>query len=110
MELKNGRFGKYFGCTNPECKNTRKLLKNGEVAPPKDPVHLPELPCVKSDAYYVLRDGASGIFLAAHTFPKARETRAPLVKELKRFKTEFHRNSIILLMHRLWTLMVLTPS
>ncbi len=87
MELKNGRFGKYFGCTNTECKNTRKLLKNGEVAPPKeDPVHLPELPCVKSDAYYVLRDGASGIFLAAHTFPKARETRAPLVKELKRFK------------------------
>jgi len=87
MELKNGRFGKYFGCTNSECKNTRKLLKNGDVAPPKeDPVHLPELACVKSDAYYVLRDGASGIFLAAHTFPKDRETRAPLVQELARFR------------------------
>ncbi len=87
MELKNGRFGKYFGCTNEACKNTRKLLRNGEAAPPKeDPVHLPELACVKSDAYYVLRDGASGIFLAAHTFPKARETRAPLVKELKQFR------------------------
>ncbi len=36
MELKNGRFGKYFGCTNEECKNTRKLLKNGEAAPPKE--------------------------------------------------------------------------
>ncbi|MDF2179966.1 type I DNA topoisomerase [Aliiglaciecola sp. CAU 1673] len=87
MELKNGRFGKYFGCTNEACKNTRKLLKNGEVAPPKeDPVDLPELPCSKSDAHFVLRDGASGIFLAAHNFPKSRETRAPLVEELARFK------------------------
>ncbi|MFO6421963.1 type I DNA topoisomerase [Motilimonas sp. KMU-193] len=87
MQLKNGRFGKYMGCTNEECKNTRKILKNGEVAPPKeDPVHLPELPCANSDAYFILRDGASGIFLAASTFPKSRETRAPLVSELVRFK------------------------
>ncbi|GLS84157.1 type I DNA topoisomerase [Paraferrimonas haliotis] len=87
MELKNGRFGKYFGCTNPDCKNTRKLLKNGEAAPPKeDPIMLPELPCSKSDAHFVLRDGAAGIFLAASTFPRSRETRAPLVEELVRFK------------------------
>ena len=87
MELKNGRFGKYFGCTNTECKNTRKLLRNGEAAPPKeDPVDLPELPCEKSDAHFVLRDGASGIFLAAHNFPKSRETRAPKVEELARFR------------------------
>ncbi len=88
MELKTGRFGKYFGCTNEACKNTRKLLKNGEAAPPKeDPVDLPELPCSKSDAHFVLRDGASGLFLAAHNFPKSRETRAPLVEELVRFKS-----------------------
>ncbi len=87
MELKSGRFGKYFGCTNSECKNTRKLLRNGEAAPPKeDPTHLPELPCEKSDGYFVLRDGASGIFLAASTFPKSRETRAPFVEELQRFR------------------------
>lgn len=88
MELKNGRFGKYMGCTNEACKNTRKILKNGEVAPPKeDPVLLPELPCTQDpDAYFVLRDGASGLFLAASTFPKSRETRAPLVEELVRFK------------------------
>ena len=87
MQLKSGRFGKYFGCSNEECKNTRKLLKNGEAAPPKeDPVHLPELECEKSEAYFVLRDGASGIFLAANTFPKSRETRAPKVEELKRFR------------------------
>ncbi|WP_337881408.1 type I DNA topoisomerase [Rheinheimera sp.] len=87
MQLKSGRFGKYFGCTNDACKNTRKLLKNGEAAPPKeDPVHLPELKCEKSDTYFVLRDGAAGLFLAAATFPKSRETRAPLIAELVRFK------------------------
>ena len=87
MQLKSGRFGKYFGCTNSECKNTRKLLRNGEAAPPKeDPVHLPELKCEKSDAYFVLRDGAAGLFLAASTFPKSRETRAPLVSELAKYR------------------------
>ena len=81
MQLKSGRFGKYFGCT--ECKNTRKLLRSGEPAPPKmDPVPMPELLCVKVDDHYVLRDGASGMFLAASNFPKNRETRAPLVEEI----------------------------
>ncbi len=84
MQLKSGRFGKYFGCTNEECKNTRKLLRNGEPAPPKaDPIPMPELRCEKVDDHYLLRDGASGIFLAASQFPKHRETRAPLVAELK---------------------------
>jgi DNA topoisomerase-1 len=84
MQLKSGRFGKYFGCTNTNCKNTRKLLRSGEAAPPKsDPVPMPELRCVKVDDHYILRDGASGIFLAASQFPKHRETRAPAVAELK---------------------------
>lgn len=83
MQLKTGRFGKFFGCTNSECKNTRKLLKNGEAAPPKmDPVKMPELKCEKVNDTYILRDGASGLFLAASQFPKNRETRAPLVIEL----------------------------
>jgi len=83
MQLKTGRFGKYFGCTNSDCKNTRKLLRNGEVAPPKmDPVPMPELRCIKVDDHYILRDGASGLFLAASQFPKNRETRPPFVDEL----------------------------
>lgn len=84
MQLKSGRFGKYFGCSSEDCKNTRKLLRSGEPAPPKaDPVPMPELRCQKVDDYYLLRDGASGIFLAASQFPKNRETRAPLVSEIK---------------------------
>lgn len=83
MQLKSGRFGKYFGCMNESCKNTRKLLRSGEAAPPKmDPVPMPELACNKVDDTYVLRDGAAGIFLAASQFPKNRETRAPFVDEI----------------------------
>ncbi len=89
MQLKTGRFGKFFGCTNAECKNTRKLLKNGEAAPPKmDPVPMPELACEKVEDTYILRDGASGLFLAASQFPRNRETRAPKVAELLPHKTE----------------------
>jgi DNA topoisomerase-1 len=89
MQLKTGRFGKFFGCTNSDCKNTRKLLKSGEAAPPKsDPIPMPELKCEKVNDTYVLRDGASGLFLAASQFPKNRETRAPRVFELIPHKTE----------------------
>ncbi|MGO1461650.1 MAG: type I DNA topoisomerase [Marinobacter sp.] len=89
MQLKTGRFGKYFGCMSDTCKNTRKLLKSGEPAPPKmDPVPMPELQCQKVDDTYVLRDGASGMFLAASKFPKNRETRPPLVMEIKPHQKE----------------------
>ena len=96
MQLKSGRFGKYFGCT--ECKNTRKLLRNGEPAPPKaDPVEMPELRCEKVEDYYLLRDGASGIFLAASQFPKHRETRAPKIIELKPHANELDPKFMYLL-------------
>ena len=96
MQLKTGRFGKYFGCTS--CKNTRKLLRNGEAAPPKvDPVPMPELRCLKVDDHYVLRDGASGLFLAASQFPKHRETRAPSVEELIPYKDKIDQKYQFLL-------------
>ncbi len=94
MQLKTGRFGKYFGCTGETapgepCKNTRKLLRNGQAAPPKvDPISMPELRCLKVEDHYVLRDGASGLFLAASQFPKNRETRAPSVEELLPYKDQ----------------------
>ena len=44
---------------------------------------MPELKCEKVPDHYLLRDGASGIFLAASQFPKHRETRAPKVSEIK---------------------------
>ena len=89
MQLKSGRFGKYFGCTSEDCKNTRKLLRNGEPAPPRaDPIPMPHLQCNKVDDFFLLRDGASGIFLAASQFPRNRETRAPLVEEILTVKDQ----------------------
>jgi DNA topoisomerase-1 len=90
MELKTGRFGKFFRCTRyPECTNTRKLLRNGEPAPPKiDPVPMPELKCEKSDGHFILRDGAAGLFLASSLFPKSRETQSPAVEDLARHRDE----------------------
>ncbi len=98
MQLKTGRFGKYFGCTRyPDCKNTRKLMRNGQPAPPKaDPVPMPELKCSQSDAYFVLRDGAAGVFLAAHNFPKSRETRSPRVQDLARHRDELDEKFLYL--------------
>ncbi len=87
MVFKSGRFGNYMGCTNENCKNTRKILKSGEIAPPKeDPIDFEDLICKDGKSHFVLRDGASGIFLASNAFPKVRETRTPLVAELVRYK------------------------
>jgi DNA topoisomerase-1 len=93
MQLLSGRFGKYFACTankiEGECKNTRKLLRSGEAAPPKaDPIHMKELACEKSEGYFILRDGAAGMFMASSLFPKSRETRAPFIAELLAHKEE----------------------
>ena len=47
-----------------------------------------ELTCETVEDHYVLRDGASGMFLAASKFPRNRETRAPYVDELIPHKEE----------------------
>jgi DNA topoisomerase-1 len=49
---------------------------------------MPELKCANSDDFFVLRDGAVGIFLSASTFPRSRESRAPEVADLKRHRAE----------------------
>ncbi len=91
MILKSGRFGKYFACSNETCKNTRKVLKNGEAAPPSsDPVPMPELKCEKSSGYFILRDGAAGVFLASSEFPRSKETKRPTVSDLKRHRKELN--------------------
>lgn len=87
MVFKIGPFGKFFTCMNKICKNTRKILSNGEISEPKlEPIPFPQLTCKESDAWFVLREGISGIFFAANTFPKSRETRSPFVEELARFQ------------------------
>lgn len=87
MQLKTGRFGPYFACDS--CDNTRKVLKSGEAAPPReDPIQMPHLRSTKHDDFFILRDGAAGLFLAASKFPKVRETRAPTIAELRSVKDQ----------------------
>ena len=82
MELKLGRFGKYFACQS--CAATRQLMKDGKLKPVfMDPIEMSDLKCQKCDDIYLLRDSLKGLFLAASQFPKNRETRAPLVGEVK---------------------------
>ena len=84
MELKLGRFGKYFSCQSESCTATRQLMKNGKLKPVfMDPIEMSDLKCEKCDDIYLLRDSLKGLFLAASQFPKNRETRAPLVSEIK---------------------------
>ena len=72
-------------------------MRNGEAAPPKaDPIHMPELPCEKSDGYFVLRDGASGLFLASSAFPRSRETKKPQVSDLVRHKEKLDPKYVFL--------------
>ena len=97
MQLKSGRFGKYFACTSKECGNTRKVLRSGEPAPPPcKPVPMPELKCERSSGYFVLRDGAAGVFLASSEFPRSKETKRPCVGDLKRHRTELDPKYVFL--------------
>ena len=90
MQLKTGRFGKYFGCLNDNCGATRALQRNGEPKPlTMEPIELPELRCLKCEDHYLLRDSMKGLFLAASQYPKNRETRAPKVDEIKDLKEQF---------------------
>ena len=90
MQLKTGRFGKYFGCLNDNCGATRALQRNGEPKPlTMEPIELPDLKCIKCEDHYLLRDSMKGLFLAASQYPKNRETRAPMVDEIKDLKDQF---------------------
>ena len=85
MQLKTGRFGKYFGCLNDNCGATRALQRNGEPKPiTMEPIEMPDLKCVKCEDHYLLRDSMKGLFLAASQYPKNRETRAPKVSEINK--------------------------
>ena len=89
MQLKTGRFGKYFGCLNDNCGATRALQRNGEPKPlMMEPISLPDLSCLNCEDHYLLRDSMKGLFLAASKYPKNRETRAPKVSEINNLSNE----------------------
>ena len=93
MQLKTGRFGKYFACLNDNCGTTRALQRNGEPKPlTMEPIELPNLMCEKCEDHYLLRDSMKGLFFAASKYPKNRETRAPKVFEIKNLESELRES------------------
>ena len=52
---------------------------------------------MKVEEYEGLRDGASGLFLAASQYPRHRETRAPTVTELLPYKAQINEKYQFLL-------------
>jgi len=78
MVIKFGRFGKFLACSGyPECRNTMKLDKNGEVAPkqetPKD--EPTDFKCDKCGSPMVIKTGRYGRFIACSDYPKCKTTR-----------------------------------
>ncbi len=78
MIVKNGRFGKFAACPNyPECKNTKRLTKDGKVAEEKEK-QAPKkagFKCETCGADMVIRSGRYGTFYACENYPKCKNTK-----------------------------------
>ena len=70
MQLKTGRFGKYFGCMNDNCGTTRALQRNGEPKPIVMEPIVTEIACTKFEDFYLLRDSMKGLFFGSKSISK----------------------------------------
>ena len=71
MIFKNGRFGKFLACPNyPECKCTKAIDKNGNVAETEAPtITLAGFKCESCGGEMVVRNGRYGTFYACQNYP-----------------------------------------
>jgi DNA topoisomerase-1 len=76
MMVKTGRFGKFLACSNyPECKNTKKMMVNGEGKLEVAHEEPSSETCDKCGAPMVIKTGRFGKFLACSRYPECRNTR-----------------------------------
>ena len=79
MIYKNGRYGKFLACPSyPECKNTKALDKDGNVAEKTEvekPVEYAGFKCELCGAEMVVRRGRFGTFYACSNYPGCRFTK-----------------------------------
>ncbi|MBI5967450.1 MAG: type I DNA topoisomerase [Deltaproteobacteria bacterium] len=76
MVIRTGRFGKFLACSNyPRCKNTKKMLVNGEgqLEAAQDEKTLES--CEKCGAPMVIKTGRFGKFLACSNYPKCKNSK-----------------------------------
>ncbi len=82
MELKRGRFGPFFSCTNfPRCRfvaNLRGQAKKdaeAQMPAPARPKPIPtDIPCDECGAPMLIRQGPRGKFLGCSNYPKCKHT------------------------------------
>jgi DNA topoisomerase-1 len=96
MIEKNGKYGKFLGCSAyPECKTILNLDKEGNIAAAKQPKEPPQptgLKCFKcKTGQFVIRQGRKGEFLACGRFPKCRTIiDIGKLEELKKLQEQGH--------------------
>ncbi len=67
MVLRRSRFGPFLACTGyPECTNTRRIRKDGQLAAPDRPL---EEPCPECGAPLLVRQGPYGEYIACSRRP-----------------------------------------
>ena len=76
MVIKTGRFGKFLACSNyPQCKNTKKILVNGEGKLEVAQDEVSSETCEKCGAPMVVKTGRFGKFLACSNYPQCKNTK-----------------------------------
>jgi DNA topoisomerase-1 len=76
MLVKTGRFGKFLACSNyPKCKNTKKILVNGEGKLEVAQEEITSETCEQCGASMVIKTGRFGKFLACSKYPKCKTTK-----------------------------------
>lgn len=69
MVLKRGRFGEFLACSGyPECKTTKRLVRQGQERIVKEEVKLDET-CPQCGKQLVLKHGRFGEFTACSNYP-----------------------------------------
>lgn len=72
MVIKWGRFGRFLACTGyPECKNTKQIKKDGEIAETIEPEPTGE-DCPKCGKPLLRRTGRFGPFIGCSGYPDCR--------------------------------------
>jgi DNA topoisomerase-1 len=75
MVIKTGRFGKFLACSNyPQCKNTKKMVVNGEGKLEVAQEERSSEVCEKCGAPMLIKTGRFGKFLACSNYPECKNT------------------------------------
>ncbi len=73
MVTKRGRFGEFLACSGyPECKTTRRILKNGQEKVASRPDQQLDEPCPQCGNPLAIKYGRFGEFTACSNYPKCR--------------------------------------